>query len=253
MGLRALIGEGRGIRAVTERTLELFRDDAYLRNCEAEVIEVNERGGIILDKTVFYATGGGQPGDVGSIGLTSGVSSIGATIRAGGDIVHVPFKDQPAPTPGSEVSASIDWGNRYPMMRMHTATHLLCSLVPCGVTGGSVGPVKSRIDFDLADHVLDKQNLDEELNQLIEEDHKVETVWISRKEFDAQPQLARTMSVKPPADAQRIRLVKIGEDVDLQSCGGTHVLSTGEIGRLRVGKIENKGARNRRVNIHLEG
>tara|TARA_B100000929_G_scaffold263027_1_gene228685 strand:- start:350 stop:1066 length:717 start_codon:yes stop_codon:yes gene_type:complete len=237
---------------VTERTLEMFRDDAYLRNCEAEVIEVNERGGIVLDKTVFYATGGGQSGDVGSVGLASGEISIGTTIRAGGDIVHVPFADQPAPSPGSEVTASIDWENRHLMMRMHTATHLLCSVVPCGVTGGSVGPTKSRIDFDLEDHVLDKQHLNEEINRLIDEDHKVETIWISREEFDAQPQLARTMTVKPPADAQRIRLVKIGDDVDLQSCGGTHVMSTGEIGRLRVGKIENKGARNRRVNIHLE-
>jgi len=238
--------------AVTERTLELFRDDAYMRNCEAEVIEVNERGGIVLDKTVFYATGGGQPGDVGSVGLASGEISIGATIRVGGDIVHVPFENQPAPTPGGEVTATIDWENRHLLMRMHTATHLLCSVVPCGVTGGSVGPTKSRIDFDLADHILDKKHLNEEINRLIDENHNVETIWISREEFDAQPQLARTMTVKPPADAQRIRLVKIGEDVDIQSCGGTHVLSTGEIGRLRVGKIENKGARNRRVNIHLE-
>ncbi len=238
---------------MTERTLELYHDDAYLRNCQAEVIEVNERGGIVLDKTVFYATGGGQPGDTGSISFANGSSAIGTTIRVDGEIVHVPFTDQPNPTPGSEVTASIDWENRYLMMRMHTATHLLCSLVPCGVTGGSVGPAKSRIDFDLADHVLDKQHLNEEINRLIDEDHKVENVWISREEFHSQPQLARTMTVKPPADAQRIRLVKIGDDVDLQSCGGTHVLSTGEIGRIRVGKIENKGARNRRVNIHLEG
>jgi misacylated tRNA(Ala) deacylase len=238
---------------VTERTLELYHDDAYLRNCQAEVIEVNERGGIVLEKTVFYATGGGQPGDIGSIDSANASTAIGTTIRVDGDIVHVPLKNQPNPTPGSEVTASIDWENRYLMMRMHTATHLLCSLVPCGVTGGSVGPAKSRIDFDLADHVLDKQHLNEEINRLIDEDHRVETVWVSREEFHSRPQLARTMTVKPPADAQRIRLVKIGDDVDLQSCGGTHVVRTGEIGRLRVGKIENKGARNRRVNIHLEG
>lgn len=240
------------MRYMTERTVETFREDAYLRACEAEVIEVNDRGGIVLDKTVFYATGGGQPGDVGSIDLENDSVSIGATIRAGGDIIHVPFEDQPPPILGSEVTAAIDWNHRHLLMRMHTATHLLCSIVPCGVTGGSVGPAKSRIDFDLGGHVLDKQHLHDEINRLVEEDHKVETVWISREEFDAQPELARTMTVKPPADAQSIRLVKIGDGVDLQSCGGTHVLSTGEIGRLRVGKIENKGARNRRVNIHLE-
>ncbi len=234
------------------RTMELFREDAYLRSCEAEVVEVNDRGGVVLDKTVFYATGGGQPGDVGNIEYANTTTSIGTTIRSRGDIIHVPFENQPVLPVGSKVTAAVDWPNRHHLMRMHTATHLLCSLVPCGVTGGSVGTNKSRIDFDIRDYKIDKETLQDDINRLVEEDHKVETVWISRDEFDSQPELARTMTVKPPADAQNIRLVKIGDDIDLQSCGGTHVLSTYEIGKLRVGKVENKGARNRRINIHLE-
>jgi len=233
-------------------TTELFHQDAYLKTCEARVIEVNERGGVVLDRTVFYATGGGQPGDTGRIDHSGGSTSIGTTIRSGGNLLHVPSQGQPLPKDDSEVTATIDWANRHLLMRMHTATHLLCSLVPCGVTGGSVGTSKSRIAFDIGNYKIDKASLQEEINRLVDEEHRVETVWISRDDFDARPELARTMTVKPPAEAQRIRLVKIGGDIDLQSCGGTHVLNTSEIGSLRVGKIENKGARNRRVNIHLQ-
>jgi len=236
---------------MTHRTAEVFRDDAYIRACEANVLDVNERGGIVLDQTVFYATGGGQPGDVGTLDFDGDSISIGTTIRAEGDIIHVPYGDQDLPDPGTGVTAALDWERRHRLMRMHTATHLLCSTIPCGVTGGSVGTDKSRIDFDTGEYKIDKEFLSAELNRLVEDDHKVETVWITREEFDAQPDLARTMTVKPPADAERIRLVKIGDDVDLQSCGGTHVASTGEIGRLRIGKVDNKGARNRRVYIHL--
>ncbi len=238
---------------MTERTDELFRDDSYLRSCDACVVEVNDRGGIILDRTVFYYTGGGQPGDTGTLSWDGGAVRIGTTIQVEGDIIHVPEEGQTLPTAGTRVRAEIDWDRRHRLMRMHTSMHLLCSIVPCGVTGGQVGEEKSRLDFDVGDHSLDKEALTEELNRLVTEDHPLETMWITDEELDRNPDLVRTMSVQPPRNAGRVRLVKIGDAVDLQPCGGTHIARTGEIGRLRVGKIENKGARNRRVNIHLEG
>lgn len=236
---------------MTERTEELFRDDSYLKSCDAKVVEVNDRGGIVLDRTVFYYTGGGQPGDTGTLSFDGGSVRIGTTIQVDGDIIHVPEEGQSLPAPGTSVKAEIDWDTRYSLMKMHTSMHLLCSLVPCGVTGGQVGPDKSRLDFDVGEHTLDKEALTEALNRLIEEDHALETMWISDADLDANPDLVRTMSVQPPRNAGRVRLVKIGDAVDLQPCGGTHLARTGEIGRLRIGKIENKGARNRRVNIHL--
>ncbi|MEQ8441659.1 MAG: alanyl-tRNA editing protein [Alphaproteobacteria bacterium] len=238
---------------MTERTDELFRDDSYLKSCDACVVEVNDRGGIILDRTVFYYTGGGQPGDTGTLSWDGGAVRIGTTIQVEGDIIHVPEEGQTLPTAGTRVRAEIDWDRRHRLMRMHTSMHLLCSIVPCGVTGGQVGEEKSRLDFDVGDHSLDKEALTEELNRLVTEDHPLETMWITDEELDRNPDLVRTMSVQPPRNAGRVRLVKIGDAVDLQPCGGTHIARTGEIGRLRVGKIENKGARNRRVNIHLEG
>ena len=238
---------------MTERTDELFRDDSYLRSCDACVVEVNDRGGIILDRTVFYYTGGGQPGDTGTLSWDGGAVRFGTTIQIEGDIIHVPEEGQALPTAGTRVRAEIDWDRRHRLMRMHTSMHLLCSIVPCGVTGGQVGEEKSRLDFDVGDHSLDKEALTEELNRLVTEDHPLETMWITDAELDQNPELVRTMSVQPPRNAGRVRLVKIGDAVDLQPCGGTHIARTGEIGRLRVGKIENKGARNRRVNIHLEG
>jgi misacylated tRNA(Ala) deacylase len=201
---------------------------------------------------VFYFTGGGQPGDSGTLTFDNGSVRIGATIQVDGDILHIPEEGQTLPSVGTQVTAEIDWDRRYRLMKMHTAMHLLCALVPCGVTGGQVGEDKSRLDFDVGDHTLDKEALTEQLNQLIAEDHTLETSWISDAELDANPDLVRTMPVQPPRNAGRIRLVKVGESVDLQPCGGTHIAHTGEIGALRIGKIENKGAKNRRVNIHLE-
>lgn len=238
---------------MTQRTEELFRDDAYLKTCDATVVAVNDRGGIILDRTVFYYTGGGQPGDTGVMTYDGGETTIGTTILVDGDIVHVPNEGQPLPQPGTKVQCTIDWDARHRLMRMHTAMHLLCAIVPCGVTGGQVGTDKSRLDFDVGEHTLDKEFLTAELNRLVNEDHPLQAQWITDAELDANPDLVRTMSVQPPRNAGRIRLIKIGEQVDLQPCGGTHVARTGEIGPLRVGKIENKGARNRRVNIILEG
>jgi misacylated tRNA(Ala) deacylase len=237
---------------MTDRTEELYRDDSYLKSCDATVVEITDRGALVLDRTVFYYTGGGQPGDSGTLTFDGGAIRIGTTIQADGDILHIPEEGQTLPPIGTKVVAEIDWERRYRLMKMHTAMHLLCALVPCGVTGGQVGEDKSRLDFDVGEHTLDKDALTAQLNDLIAQDHPLQTLWITDAELDANPELVRTMSVQPPRNAGRIRLVKVGEAVDLQPCGGTHIAHTGEIGSLRIGKIENKGAKNRRVNIHLE-
>tara|TARA_R110002096_G_scaffold436009_1_gene665041 strand:- start:13405 stop:14112 length:708 start_codon:yes stop_codon:yes gene_type:complete len=230
-----------------QMTEELFRDDAYLKSCEAKVIKINDLGGIILDQTVFYPSGGGQPGDNGTIGEVTIATTV--TDRETGEIVHVPAEGQSLPNVGDTVTATIDWDQRYLHMRMHTGLHLLCASVPCGVTGGQIGAVKSRLDFDIVDLTLDKEEITEKINAFQQGNHEVTSSWITNDEMDASPDLVRTMSVKPPRKGGRVRLMKVGDAVDLQPCGGTHVKNTSEIGRLRVSKIENKGKRNRRVNI----
>jgi len=232
-------------------TEELFREDAYLEECEAKVVGVNDKGGILLDRSVFYPTGGGQPGDIGMLYLTDGGAiRIATTVKGDGEenVVHVPVEGQLVPPIGARVTASIDWERRYRHMRMHTGLHLLCALVPHGVTGGRIGEDKSSLDFDIGEAALDKDALTEGLNRLVGEDYPVQERWISDAELDAQPDLVRTMSVQPPRGSGRVRLLEI-PSVDLQPCGGTHVARTGEIGALQVTKIENKGKRNRRVNI----
>lgn len=231
-------------------TKEIFREDAYARSCEATVTAVGPEG-IRLDRTVFYPTGGGQPGDTGCLRLGSGVQVLVVDTRKDretGEILHIPAEGQALPAPGTNVTAEIDWERRHRLMRMHTCLHLLSSQVAGGVTGGGVGDGKGRLDFDLPDKALDKDELTALLNRLIEEDHPVRTRWISDEELEAQPELVRTMSVKPPMGTGRVRLVEI-DGVDLQPCGGTHVARTGEIGPVVVRKIENKGRHNRRINI----
>lgn len=233
------------------KTTELFREDAYLKECTATVLAITDRNGIILDQTVFYPTGGGQPGDAGLFTFDDIELKIATTIkdRDSGEIVHVPVSNENLPRIGDQVTAQIDWSTRYLRMRMHSALHLLCAVVPCGVTGGQIGEVKSRLDFDIGDTMLDKEQITESINQLINQDHSVSTQWISDEKLENNPELVRTMSVKPPSGAGKVRLLKIGDSVDLQPCGGTHVKQTGEIGKIKVSKIENKGKRNRRVNI----
>jgi misacylated tRNA(Ala) deacylase len=236
-------------------TEELFRENAYLQECEATVVSVNDRGGILLDRSVFYPTGGGQPGDSGVFRLAGGGEiRIATTVKGDGgeNVIHVPEEGQPAPETGAKVTAVVDWDRRYKHMRMHTGLHLLCAVVPHGVTGGRIGADKSSLDFDIGEATLDKEHIAAEINRLVGEDHAVAPRWIDEAELDAQPELVRTMSVQPPRGSGRIRLLDI-PGVDLQPCGGTHVAQTGEIGPLRVGKIENKGKRNRRVNIHFDG
>ena len=232
---------------------EIFRQDAYAKSCEATVTQVDERG-IQLDRTVFYPAGGGQPGDSGVLRRADGTEvAIDDTFKStnSGNPVHVPGEGGAGLAVGDTVTAEIDWDRRFAHMRMHTALHLLCAVVDGGVTGGSIGAEKSRLDFDLPDTQLDKEQITRDLNRLVDEDHPVGDRWITDDELEADSDLVRTMSVKPPTGAGRVRLLDI-PGVDLQPCGGTHVGRTGEIGRLRVGKIENKGRHNRRINIHLD-
>lgn len=240
------MAERRG-NAVTE---DLFRNDAYARECTATVTAVHDAT-VVLDRTVFYPMGGGQPGDVGSIHWDGHELAVVDT-RYGEDgaILHLVAPDSVMPAEGQEVRAAIDWDRRYRHMRMHTALHLLGAVLPYGVTGGNISAAKSRLDFDMEDTV-DKEAAQAALDALVAEDHPVRCRWISDEELDRQPELVRTMSVKPPRGQGRVRLLEI-EGVDLQPCGGTHLTSTGEVGKVRIGKVEKKGRRNRRVNIYLD-
>jgi misacylated tRNA(Ala) deacylase len=232
----------------------LFRDDAYLRNCEAVVTAADERG-IRLDRTVFYPMGGGQPGDTGVLRRADGSTVAIADARKGDgpdDVLHVPAPGSAAPAVGERVTAEIDWDRRYRLMRMHTCLHLLCAVVPGAVTGGQISDGKGRLDFDVPGEALDKEAIATKLNALIAADHGVSPRWITDEELAATPDLVRTMSVKPPTGYGRVRLLDIA-GVDLQPCGGTHIRHTAEIGRVEVTKIENKGKQNRRVNLALAG
>ena len=234
-------------------TEEIFRDDAYARTCRAIVTAV-DTDGIRLDRTVFYPTGGGQPGDRGYLELANGVRIVVVDTNKGqmpGEIVHVPETPQTDVVIGLEVEACIEWARRHRLMRVHTMLHLLGAVVGAGVTGGSIrDDGTGRLDFDLPDPTLNKEAITSALNRLVEEDHRVSTRWVSEAELDANPELVRTMSVAPPRGEGRVRLLEI-EGVDLQACGGTHVARTGEIGPIEVRKIEKKGRQNRRVNVRL--
>jgi len=234
-------------------TEELFRANAYDKSCAATVADITDSGGIVLDRTVFYATGGGQPGDRGTIALAGAapIEISGAIHAQGGGIVHIPA--DPAEVaqglkPGDTVHAALDWDIRYRRMRMHTALHLLSVVLPYPVTGGQLTEDAGRLDFDIREAGLDKSAITDELNALIAEDQPVDIEWITQAELDAKPELVKTMAVKPPRGAGRIRLIRIGV-CDLQPCGGTHVARTGEIGSVMVSKIEKKGAANRRVRV----
>ena len=228
----------------------LFRDDAYLRSCEATVVAVDERG-IRLDRTVFYPMGGGQPGDTGVLKRADGSVVAIADARKGDgldDVLHIPAPGSALPAVGDKVAAEIDWERRHRLMRMHTCLHLLCAVVPGAVTGGQISDGKARLDFDVPGEALDKAVITDKLNALIAADHAVTPRWITDEELAAQPDLVRTMSVKPPTGFGKVRLLDIA-GIDLQPCGGTHIRRTGEIGRVEVTKIENKGRQNRRVNL----
>lgn len=231
-------------------TKMLFSEDAYRKSCSATVTAVTERG-IVLDQTVFYPLGGGQPGDTGELESGAGESITILDTHKGeaGEILHLTDAEHGLQA-GDTVTATLDWDRRFIHMRMHTGLHLLGSLVHFGVTGGNISVAKSRLDFDM-DSGIDKQQVQQALNELIAADHELRTSWITDAELDAQPELVRTLSVQPPRGAGRVRLLEIC-DVDLQPCGGTHVHRTGEVGAMRIGKVENKGRHNRRINVHLD-
>ncbi|HUY69329.1 MAG TPA: alanyl-tRNA editing protein [Alphaproteobacteria bacterium] len=235
----------------------LFRDDAYLQTCTAKVMAAGPEG-VRLDRTVFYATAGGQPGDTGVMRWNGGEAKIADTrkFRAEGqpdDFSHILAEDSTLPAPGDEVEIALDWDRRYAHMRMHTCLHLLSALLrEAAVTGGQVGADKSRLDFNIPENPPDKDHIAAELNRLIGENHAVAEQWITDEELAAQPDLVRTMSVKPPTGMGRVRLLRVGDGVDLQPCGGTHVKATGEIGPVEVLKIESKGKQNRRIVVALK-
>lgn len=232
----------------------IFREDSYVRSLPTLVTAITPEGGIVLDRTIFYATSGGQPGDTGRLERADGSSiSLMGTIHPDGDktaVVHLPAEGQPVLSVGEEVIAHLDWERRYKLMRMHTALHLVTVVLPYPITGASVGEDKGRVDFNLPD-VPDAADVERRLNGLVEAALPVSAEWITDTELEANPGLIKSMNVKPPMGQGRVRLVRIG-DVDLQPCGGTHVKNTSEIGPLRLGKVEKKGAINRRVTVLFE-
>lgn len=235
----------------------LFRADPYLAEAPARVTGHTPEGGIVLDRTVFYPTGGGQPGDAGWLDWDGGTLAVATAVKAeGGGVALVPAGPVAMPPVGAAVLQRLDWGLRYRHMQVHTALHLLSVVIPLPVTGGQIGPGRGRLDFDMPDAPEDVAALEERLNALIDRDLAVTDDWITDEALAANPGLVKTMSVKPPMGQGRVRLVRIGsgpDQVDLQPCGGTHVARTAEIGRVAIGRIEKKGRMNRRVPITLDG
>ncbi len=231
----------------------LFREDAYLREITAQVVAIDERGGITLDRTVFYATGGGQPGDAGWMTTQGGDIQIVSTVYLPANkavVVHLPAEAQARPGIGEQVTLRLDWPLRLKRMRIHTALHLLSCVLAYPVTGGSIGDGEGRLDFDIPDGGLDKAEIATALNAMIARNADVTDRWITDEELDVNPGLVKTMTVKPPRGSGRVRLVEIA-GIDLQPCGGTHVRNTAEVGEVLVTEIEKKGKQNRRVRIAL--
>ena len=230
--------------------IKIYEDNAYVKEFKSKIKFINrEKKEIELEKTAFYARGGGQPGDIGTIRKNQLSISITETYKNNEKIIHKAENIDDLNIE-DEVIGNIDWRMRYKHMRMHSALHLLCAVIPLGVTGGQIGFEKSRLDFNVQEEKLDKVEIENKINKLITENHKIDFEWITKEDLDKKPDLVRTMSVKPPDTAGKIRLVKIG-NIDLQPCGGTHVKNTNEIGKITIGKIENKGKMNRRVNLLL--
>src|ERR1700741_4166520 len=229
----------------------LFREDAYLTSTPAPVVGISEKGGLVTDRTCFYATSGGQPGDSGLLVTPAGEFPLATAVYNDAlktEIAHVPAEGVALPAVGDNVTLKIDWGPRYRRMRMHTALHLLSAVLPYPVTGGAVGDTDGRLDFDIPEAGLDKEEITRKLAAMIAAGAEVRSRWITDAELEAGPGLVKTMSVKPPMGSGRVRLIEI-VGYDLQPCGGTHVHRTNEIGDVRVTQIEKKGKQNRRVRI----
>ena len=234
----------------------LFRDDAYLKSTPAQLVEFTDNGGLIFDQTVFYPIGGGQPSDVGDL-VSDDLNLKVREVRKGDQGKVVFFVDGPTEDLqiGQKFQQKLDWSTRYGYMKIHTALHLLSVVIPLGVTGGSIGSEKGRLDFEMPEPLENKEILENELNELIARGLEITESWITDAELEENPSLVKTMRVKPPMGQGKVRLVRIGtetDEVDLQPCGGTHVKSTLEIGKIRLGKVENKGKSNRRVHLHLD-
>ena len=229
---------------------KIFEEDSYIKEFETKIISLDVENNLIeLEKTAFYGKGGGQPGDTGTLITQLESIEVIETIKKENALAHK-VKSINNLKIGDIIKGKIDWNKRYKYMKMHTALHLLCAAVPMGVTGGQIGDIKSRLDFNTNANSINKEELQEKLNQILKKNHMIKYEWINSEELEKKPELIRTMSVKPPKTSSKIRLVKIG-DIDLQPCGGTHVKNTSEIGAIIVGKIENKGKMNRRINISL--
>lgn len=238
------------------RTEALFRDDAYQKMAEAEVVAINDRGGILLDRTIFYATSGGQPGDTGMLERADGGRiAIAATItgETKEEIIHVPAPEQALPAVGEKLKLLIDWERRHLLMRMHSACHLLTVVCPFPITGAAVAEDDSRVDFDIPDAGFTKEDVTARLMELVRADHPIFTRLITDEALAANPGLVKSKNVRPPVGTGKIRLVCIGDNgsIDSQPCGGTHVKSTSEVGEIHIGKIEKKGRENRRFRIRF--
>ena len=229
-------------------TVELFRNDSYLKSYNSRITEILEDG-IILDKTIFYPEGGGQPGDIGKILYNGKNIEIIGTRYQNKKIVHLIEKNNFLKT-NDKIDINLNWDVRYSHMKVHTCLHLLCSIIPAPVTGGSIGDARGRLDFDI-DIKPDKELILKQLNDLLNQDHLISINEITDDELDQNPELIRTMSVKPPRGSGKIRMISIGDGIDYQPCGGTHVNKTSEIGIVTSIKIENKGKMNKRIIIKL--
>jgi len=222
----------------------VFRDDAYARSCEAKVVATRDNL-VELDRTVFYPTGGGQPGDTGRIGAWRVVD----TLKGEGDsVLHAVEPGTPLPAVGARVQAEIDWERRHRHMRFHTALHLLGAVVKAPVTGGRIAADKAHLDFDIEMDKLAKERIEAAVNALVDAGHDTRMSWITDEELDSRPELVKTMSVAPPRGAGRVRLMEI-PGIDLQACGGTHVRNTREVGHVAVARIRSEGKRNKRVTL----
>jgi misacylated tRNA(Ala) deacylase len=234
----------------------LFRADAYQTAADCRIIGHTPEGGLIIDQSLFYPTGGGQPGDSGMLDWDGGRMPIATAIKVDGHVALIPAEPLPMPPVGAPVRQLLDWTRRYRHMQMHTALHLLSVVIPLPVTGGQIGADRGRLDFDMVEPPGDIAALEGVLNSLIARDLAVAEDWITDAELAANPGLVKTLTVRPPTGQGRVRLVRIGsgsDELDLQPCGGTHVRKTGEIGRVSIDKVEKKGRQNRRVSISLVG
>lgn len=236
-------------------TLPLFGEDAYLKEAPAKIIALSGENGVILDRSIYYPTGGGQPGDTGSIVVNGDTFLVEETVKGeNGNIILLLADGLSLLNIGDSVTQFLNWDMRYAHMKVHTALHLLSVVIPLPVTGGAITALKGRLDFNMPEAIENKDELTDKLNQLILADYEITESWISDEELDANPGLVKTMSVKPPTGAGRVRLVRIGNEdaqIDLQPCGGTHVKRTSEIGMMHLGKMQKKGQLNRRVNINF--